>query len=117
MISKRAILKGAGGAAALLARQNSEASPRAQAPSYLPPTTGDGLLRGSELDPLSGIKQALRAKAAEERSRLNDSLQRQIEALHDLRSISPAYRRYRLAQLMSEQEKVRQRFYEFCERL
>lgn len=78
-----------------------------KAASLLPPTS----------DPLWEIKQVFRNKAAKERERLDAELRRKIDALSDIKSVSPAYRRYRLAQLFGEQEKIRQRFFEFCERL
>lgn len=45
------------------------------------------------------------------------AIARKLDALHDLRSISSAYKRYYAIKLNEERERIHQRFYEFCERL
>lgn len=122
-MNRRDMFKGvAGGAAALsLQRPQSQAGP----PAYPQPGYGEAdaevartlLSEPPTADPLWEVKQALRRKACEERDRLVSLLDRRASDLADLKSVSPAYRRYRLTQLFTEQELVRQRFYQFCESL
>lgn len=64
-------------------------------------------------DPLWELKKLARQKANLEKEKLEAQLHREMEALSDLKSISPAYKRYRLRVLFAERDAVQARFYEW----
>lgn len=66
-------------------------------------------------DPLYELRQTLIAQAESERDRLHRKLERQIMALDDLKSISPAYKRYKILELNCEHKAVQERFWRLME--
>lgn len=118
MIDKRSILKGAVGAAVLASGKNGPSATVPQMPGFPPTGGGRSYIdqsQPSSVDPRLAIRRHMMQRADEERERLLRDIDNTTQRLFELRSLSPAYRRYRIAKLEQERRAIHKRWHQLAE--
>lgn len=111
-MNRRDIFKGGAGAAAALTIGGADAVKEAQYRASVSPKGLNHPGMPPPADPLWQLRQVFIQNASEERDKMQKYIQRRIDSLNDLKSVSNARRRYQQQKLYEEQNTINQRFHQ-----